>query len=133
MYECCRGYFRDHAGRCAGAAAAAAGAAAGAAGRGLLLAVTLAFSAACGSDDDTPTTSAGGATGPATAVADAGPPLRGEGFEPTPSFDISNPDREPPSRADVIEGVLNLNGGAGSGGRTPPQGDAGNGDAGDAS
>jgi hypothetical protein len=71
----------------------------------------------------------GGSSGQATAVADAGNPLRGEGFEPTPTFDITNPDREPPSRDELIEGVLNL-GVGGSSGNTRSPSDAGSPDAG---
>jgi hypothetical protein len=63
----------------------------------------------------------------ATAFADAGG-LRGEGFEPTPTFDITNPQRPVPPRSRLVEGINNLNGTGGSGGSSP--GDAGSTDAG---
>lgn len=66
-------------------------------------------------------------------MAGAGNPLRGEGFEATPTFDITNPDREPPSREELIEAIGNLNGGGGSNAGAPAPADAGNTDAGDAS
>jgi hypothetical protein len=98
------------------------------------LAVTLGFSVACDSDDPEPATNAGGTSGQATGVADAGnTPLRGEGFEPTPTFDISNPDREPPSREELIEGIGNLTGAGGGSGGSPGPADAGSPDGGDAS
>src|SRR5262245_38160346 len=118
MYQSSRGSSRNHAGLCASL--------------GLLLAVTLGFSAACDSDDSEPATSAGGTSGQATGAAGAGDPLRGEGFEPTPTFDITNPDREPPSRDELVEGVLNLGVGGSNSGVRPPA-DAGSPDGGDAS
>lgn len=98
----------------------------------VLFAVTLGFSAACNSDDDSPGTNTGGTGGQATGLADAGGPLRGEGFEPTPTFDISNPEREPPSREELIEGIGNL-GGTGGSAASPAPADAGSTDGGDAS
>jgi hypothetical protein len=74
----------------------------------------------------------GGSSGRATGAAGAGNPLRGEGFDPTPSFDITNPDREPPSRDELREGVLSLGVGGGTSG-TRGTADAGSPDAGDAS
>jgi hypothetical protein len=66
-------------------------------------------------------------------LADAGGPLRGEGFEPTPTFDITSPDREPPSREELIEGIGSLGGTGGSSATPPAPTDAGSTDGGDAS
>src|SRR5688572_33452969 len=120
MYHCSRGRSAINAGR--------------GARWGLLLAVTIGFSAACDSDDDAdPGTNVGGSGARATGAAGAGNPLRGEGFEPTPAFDITNPDREPPSRDEVLVGVGSLTGMGGGGSSTPAPADAGSADGGDAS
>ena len=123
MYQSSRGSSAGSPGNCAGKNTGRG------ASRGLFLAVTLGVLAACDSDDSSPPAAVGGSSGQPTAVADAGNPLRGEGFEPTPTFDITNPDREPPSRNDVIEGVLNLGVGGGTGNPQSPS-DAGSPDAG---
>jgi hypothetical protein len=103
------------------------------ASRVLLFLVTLGVSVACSSEDDDPEMSAGGTGGQATGAAGASGPLRGEGFEPTPTFDITSPDREPPSREELVEGIGNLSGAGGSSGSTPAPADAGSTDGGDAS
>lgn len=100
------------------------------AGWGFLLAGTVGVLLACGSDDSAPQTGAGGSRGqPVASSADAGRPLPGEGLEPTPDFDITNPQREVPSRQQLVDGISTLYGSGGSGG-TPSASDAGAGDAG---
>jgi hypothetical protein len=86
---------------------------------------------ACGSDDSAPQTSAGGSNGgqSVTGAADAGRQLPGEGFEATPDFDITDPQKPVPARDELVDGVASLNGtgGSSSGPRTT---DAGADDAG---
>jgi hypothetical protein len=91
------------------------------AGLSFLLAGTLGILVACGSDDP-PSRAATG--GPATGQADSGPPLRGEGFERTPEFDITDRQRPIPPRTQLIDSIAGL-GQAGSGGNLPTQTDAG--------
>jgi hypothetical protein len=87
-----------------------------------LLAGTLGVLVACGSDDPARQTGTGG-TG-STGQADAGPPLRGEGLESTPDFDITNRQVPVPPRDQLTDSVAAL-GQAGSGSTLPPQADAG--------
>src|SRR4051812_15535876 len=95
------------------------------AGWGFLLAGTVGVLVSCGSDDSAQT-GAGGSTGqPVASSADAGRPLPGEGFEPTPDFDITNPQREVPSRQDLVAGISTLYGNAGAGGSPAGAPDAG--------
>ena len=117
MYDCLRGSSRRGVGRCAGWV--------------FLLAGTFGVLVACGSDDSAPQTGAGGSDGQTvTGSTDAGRPLPGEGFEPTPDFDITSPQRPVPPREQLIEGVATLNGTGGSSGGAANSPDAGAGDAG---
>ena len=106
------------------------------AGRRFLWAGMLGVLVACGSDDSTPRTSSGGngtggnGGGPSVTGADAERPLPGEGFEATPDFDITNPQKPVPPRDELVEGVANLNGTGGASGGGTPTTDAGTGDAG---
>ena len=105
------------------------------AGSGFLWAGMVGVLIACGSDDSAPRTSTGGSGGGSnvTGSADAGrQQLPGEGYEATPDFDITDPQKPVPPRDELVEGIANLNGTGGyaSGGSRRP--DAGAGDAGDA-
>jgi hypothetical protein len=82
----------------------------------VFLAGSLGVLLACG-DELTPLPAAGGSSAQpvTTGFADAGR-LRGEGFEPTPTFDITNPERPVPPRSQLVEGINNLNGTGGTGG-----------------
>jgi hypothetical protein len=93
------------------------------AGWEFLLAGTFGILVACGSDESAPQTGVGGSR-EITASADAGRLLPGEGFEPTPAFDITNPQRPVPPREQLVEGVANLNGGGSGGGSSAPDGGA---------
>ena len=132
MYDCSRGSSSGSARRNAGRSTS---------GRHpawrVLLAGTFAILVACGSDDSADETGAGGADSVAacassaaacSASADAGRPLPGEGLEPTPDFDITNPQRDVPSRQELVDGVATLNGAGGSAASNTS--DAGTGDAG---
>jgi len=92
------------------------------AGLGFLLAGTLGVLVACGSDDPAPQTGAGGSD--STGQADAGPPLRGEGLESTPDFDITDRQVPVPPREQIRDSVAAI-GQAGSGGNLPAPSDAG--------
>ena len=99
------------------------------AGWGFLLAGALGALLACSSDDSAPQTGLGGSGGDEViGRADAGR-SPGEGFEATPDFDITSPQRPVPPRRELVEAVAGLNGMGGSGsgtGRTPDAGaDAG--------
>jgi hypothetical protein len=93
------------------------------AGLSFLLAGTVAVLVACGSDDPPSRAESGGGSGP-TGQADSGPPLRGEGFERTPDFDITDRQRPIPPRTQLIDSLAGL-GQAGSAGNLPTQTDAG--------
>jgi hypothetical protein len=81
---------------------------------------------ACGSDDSAPRTSTGGGGGQnVTGSADAGRALPGEGFEATPDFDITNPQKPVPARDELVESVANLNGTGGYSSGGPRSRDAG--------
>ena len=84
-------------------------------GRGFLLAGIFGVLCACGSDDSAPQTGLGGGSS-VTAATDAGPASPGEGFEATPDFDITSPQRPVPPRQQIVDGVATLNGSGGSGG-----------------
>src|SRR5262245_27300942 len=84
------------------------------AGWGFSLAGTLSCILACSEDDSAPQTGTGGLGNDVTGSADAGRQGPGEGYEPTPTFDITNPQRPVPPRSQLVEGVYNLNGGRGS-------------------
>jgi hypothetical protein len=95
------------------------------------LAGTVSVLVGCGSDDSAPQTGSGGSRGqPVASSADAGRALPGEGLEPTPDFDITNPQREVPSREQLVDGISTLYGNGGAAGGTPSATDAGAGDAG---
>ena len=96
------------------------------AGLSFLLAGTLWVLVACGSDDPARPTGAGGSG--STAQADSGPPLRGEGFENTPDFDITDRQVPVPPREQLRDSLAAI-GQAGSGGSLPAQADAGDADA----
>ena len=96
------------------------------AGLSFLLAGTLGVLVACGSDDPARPTGAGGTS--STGQADSGPPLRGEGLESTPDFDITNRQVPVPPREQLRDSLAAI-GQAGSGGNLPAQTDAGAGDA----
>jgi hypothetical protein len=88
---------------------------------------------ACGSDDSSPASSAGSGGGQnVTGSADAGRQLPGEGFEATPDFDITDPQKPVPPRDELVESVANLNGTGGDSSGGPRTTDAGPSDAGDA-
>jgi len=119
MHDCSRGSSRRNVGRDAGWDSRWI----------FLLAGTVLV--ACGSDDSAPQTGAGGSNGqPVASSADAGRPLPGEGFEPTPDFDITNPQREVPSRQQLVDGISTLYANAGAGGGAASTADAGARDAG---
>jgi len=92
-------------------------------GLSFLLAGTLGVLVACGSDDPARQTGAGGGTG-STGQADSGPALRGEGFENTPDFDITDRQVPVPPREQLLDSLTAL-GQAGSGGSLPTPVDAG--------
>jgi len=101
------------------------------AGWGFLWAGMLGILVACSSDDSAPQTSSGGnGGGQSVTGADAERPLPGEGFEATPDFDITDPQKPVPPRDELVEGVANLNGTGGASGGGTPTTDAGTGDAG---
>jgi hypothetical protein len=86
---------------------------------------------ACGSDDSAPQTSTGGSGGGQNATgADADRALPGEGFEATPDFDITDPQKPVPPRDELVEGIANLNGTGGASNRGSGTTVAGAGDAG---
>jgi len=92
------------------------------AGLSFLLAGTLGVLVACGSDDPARPTGAGGTS--STGQADSGPPLRGEGLENTPDFDITDRQVPVPPREQLRDSVAAI-GQAGSGGNLPAPTDAG--------
>jgi len=94
-------------------------------GWGFLLAGMFGVLVACSSDDSAPQTGSGGQAQNVTGAADAGRPLPGEGFEATPDFDITNPQRPVPPREQLVAGAANLNGTGGSSGRSSRTPDAG--------
>ena len=98
------------------------------AGAGALLAGILGLLVACGSDDSAPQTGTGGTGAEEPAPAAAGRGNRGEGYELTPSFDITNPQRPVPPREQLVEGASSVYGTGGSRGSAAP--DAGSADAG---
>lgn len=101
------------------------------AGWGFLLAGMFGVLVACGSDDSAPQTSTGGSGGGQSATgADPERALPGEGFEATPDFDITDPQKPVPPRDELVEGIANLNGTGGASGRGSSTTDAGAGDAG---
>jgi hypothetical protein len=101
------------------------------AGWGFLLAGMFGVLVACGSDDSAPQTSTGGSGGGQSVTgADADRALPGEGFEATPDFDITDPQKPVPPRDELVEGIANLNGTGGSSNRGSGTTDAGAGDAG---
>jgi hypothetical protein len=65
-----------------------------------------------------------------TGSADAGRALPGEGFEATPDFDITDPQKPVPPRDELVAGAANLNGTGGYSSGGPRSSDAGTGDAG---
>ncbi|MEO8179645.1 MAG: hypothetical protein ABI895_12500 [Deltaproteobacteria bacterium] len=80
---------------------------------------------ACSSDDSAPETGLGGSNGDGvTALADAGR-SPGEGFEATPDFDITSPQRPVPPRRELVEAVAGLNGTGGASSGTGGAPDAG--------
>jgi len=100
------------------------------AGWGFLWAGMFSVLVACSSDDSAPQASNGGSGGgQGVTGAEAERPLPGEGFEATPDFDITDPQKPVPPRDELVEGVANLNGTGGSGGGSRTT-DAGTGDAG---
>jgi len=85
---------------------------------------------ACGSADSAPQTRNGGSGGGQSVTgADAERALPGEGFEATPDFDITDPQKPVPARDELVDRVANLNGTGGSAGGSRTT-DAGTGDAG---
>ena len=84
----------------------------------------------CSSDDSAPQTSTGGSGGGQSVTSEAERPLPGEGFEATPDFDITDPQKPVPPRDELVDGVANLNGTGGSASGGSRTTDAGTGDAG---
>jgi hypothetical protein len=127
MYDRSRESPFHSAGRCFPSAGRGAGSA-------FLLAGMFGVLVACSSDDSSSRTSDGGSGGSqnVTGSADAGRQLPGEGFEATPDFDITDPQKPVPPRDELVERVANLNGTGGVSSGGTRTNDAGASDAGDA-
>lgn len=93
-------------------------------GGGFLLAGTFVILCACGSNNGGPQTGVGGGSSLPDS-SDAGRPSPGEGFELTPDFDITRPQRPVPPRQQLVDGVATLGGAWGSSGVSGAVPDAG--------